>query len=360
MASNDGARPPLFSRNSTFKELNVRRKSPSTFLIAGLGSIGRRHLSIVRNIVPDAKIIGLELAEYDRSILGDDDISIHHEIESVLAENIDAAIIANPAPFHVETAQALAERGVDLFIEKPLSDVTDGISNLIDTCRAGDLVLQVGYCLRFEPTLACLKDAVAKGGIGRVISLFCEVGQYLPDWRKGTDYRKDVSARKDMGGGVLLELSHEIDYARWICGEIASISANINRLGDLEIDVEDHADLLVGFENGAFGQIHINMIQRCESRSCKVIGAEGTVEWDGVTNATRLFHAGRGDWETISPDATDTMDTADDIYERQFKDFIRCVETGAKPLVGGQDGLRVVETIRAARRSAREERKVLL
>ncbi len=335
----------------------MRKKRPSTFLIAGLGSIGRRHLSIVRGIVPDAKIIGLEAPEYDRSILGDADISIHHDIEDALAENIDAAIVSNPAPFHVETARALAQRGVDLFIEKPLSDATEGISDLIDKCKTDDLVLQVGYCLRFEPTLACLKDTVADGRIGRVISLFCEVGQYLPDWRKSADYRKDVSARKEMGGGVLLELSHEIDYARWICGEINSIFANINRLGDLEIDVEEHADLLVGFENGSFGQIHINMIQRCESRSCKVIGAEGTVEWDGITNTTRLFHAERGDWETISPD---TSDATDDIYERQFRDFIRCIETGTKPVVGGRDGLRVIEAILAARRSAKEGRKILL
>jgi len=340
-------------------EFNVRKKSPSTFLIVGLGSIGRRHASIVRRILPEARLFALARAGRERSMPADADMTVLHDIDAVLGENIDAAIIANPAPLHIETARVLAESGVDLLIEKPLSDKADGGAELIDTCRANDLVLQVGYCLRFDPALASLKGAVAAGRIGRVMSLACECGQYLPDWREGADYRETVSARKELGGGVLLELSHEIDYARWICGDIAALSASVNRLSDLDIDVEDHADLLVEFQGGCVGNIHIDMAQRSVSRSCRVIGSEGTAEWDGIGKSARIFDGESGQWRPLwQPPAADPADPADGIYAAQFKDFLRCIETGAAPLVGGDDGLRAVETVLAARRSAEEGRKV--
>ncbi|HEC14314.1 MAG TPA: Gfo/Idh/MocA family oxidoreductase, partial [Rhodospirillales bacterium] len=188
---------------------------PDKLLIVGLGSIGRRHVAVARELEPGMEIMALRRAG---SACGD--VVVFTSLDEALNARPDAVIIANPAPLHVATAQAFVEAGKHVLIEKPLSDRLDGIDKLLASSRRRGTVLQVGYCLRFHPSLIAMKQAVAEGRIGRILSLRAEVGHYLPDWRPGSDYRSAVSARRDLGGGVLLELSHEIDLARWLAGEV--------------------------------------------------------------------------------------------------------------------------------------------
>jgi predicted dehydrogenase len=148
-----------------------------------------------------------------------------------------------PASIHLSHAHEAAAAGAHLFIEKPLANTADGIPSLLAECRAKGLTVLVAYNFRFYPPLQILRDAVLSGRIGRVVSVRAEVGQYLPDWRPGADYRQGVTARAELGGGALLELSHEIDYIRWIIGEVTAVGARVARLGNLEIDVEDVAEI---------------------------------------------------------------------------------------------------------------------
>ena len=181
-------------------------------LIAGLGSIGRRHLRLARKLIPNADIrilrhlVTSEVPEYSNGCFS--------TTEEAVAFAPQIAVIATPATFHISTAQPLAEAGVHLLIEKPLSATLNGVSELIDTCRQQRTVLQIGYNLRFLPSLQRFRDLLGQQVIGKLLSVRCEIGQYLPSWRPGTDYRHGVSARRELGGGVLLELSHEIEYLR--------------------------------------------------------------------------------------------------------------------------------------------------
>lgn len=322
-------------------------------LIVGLGSIGNRHLACLRRLVPNVEVTALR-----REGSGaEDGIHVVHDLDTALATKPDAAVIANPAPFHIETAQVLAQAGVPLLIEKPLSDRLEGTADLIETCRKEGVTLQVGYCLRFEPSLLALKQALAEKRIGRVLHLKAEVGQYLPDWRPGTDYRNGVTARAELGGGVLLELSHEIDYLRWLAGEVTRVTASLGGIGDLETDVEDYADLLLDFEGGASGALHLDMLQRHPTRTCKVVGTTGTLLWDGIARETKLYRVedGEGIWQVISGPSDEG---ADRMYEDQLRHFLECIETGTTPRVSGEDGRRVLELVEAARRSAREGKAV--
>jgi predicted dehydrogenase len=290
-------------------------------LVVGLGSIGRRHLDNLRRLEPDA------------------DITMMHQraftVEAALRAKPDAALICGPASMHVETALPLARAGVHLFIEKPLATSTDDAAELVALCGRARLTLAVGYNLRFVPSLRAFRAAFHGGAVGRLASVRAEVGQYLPDWRPGSDYRRSVSASAELGGGVALELSHEIDYVRWLCGEVEEVFARAGQLSELEIDVEDTLEMLIRFEGGALGSIHLDMTQRKPVRTCRLMGTEGALQWDGIA-------------------AGDIAGS----YSSELADFLTCVRNGKAPIVTGADALRTLELVLAAKASARESRPI--
>jgi len=332
-------------------------RTPGNILIAGLGSIGRRHLATVRAVLPDARIVVLRRPGQALPADAGPKTALVHNVEAALAASVDAAIIANPAPFHVATALPLARAGVPLLIEKPLAEGPEGLAPLLEACANQHVPLQVGYCLRFDPSLRAMKDALEAGAIGRMLSLNAEVGQYLPDWRPGNDYRQGVSAQAALGGGALLELSHEIDYARWLAGEVTAVAAAIGRLGDLEIDVEDSADLILTFASGARGSVHLDMLQRPATRTCRIVGSAGTLAWDGIRHQARLHRPDTDGWEPLPAEGT-VPAGRDDIFRSQFRHFLEAIRTGRPPLVDGNDAACTLSVIAAARRSAAEQRTV--
>lgn len=329
--------------------------TPRTVLIAGLGSIGRRHLGVVRASLPDAEIVILRRPGRPAPDDVGAGVRTVHDMDAALATRPEAAIVANPAPLHVVTALPLARAGVPLLVEKPLAAGPDGIDELLAATDDTGAVLQIGYCLRHDPSLAALKAELAAGTIGRLLGLRLTVGQYLPDWRPGTDYRAGVSARTDLGGGVLAELSHEIDAARWLTGEAISVFARIAQIGDLEIDVEDTADIVLGFVGGVAANLHLDMLSRPAVREIRAAGTEGTLVWDGIVHESRVWTAAGGAWRPLP---AETLADRDALFARQFDHFLRAIRGEAAPFPDGRDGARTLALVEAARESARTGRTV--
>jgi predicted dehydrogenase len=266
-------------------------------------------------------------------------------------------VIASPAPFHLEAALALAREGVHLCIEKPLSDRLDGVDELLAVCNRTRAALLVAYNFRFCRSLQIVHSAIAAGRIGRVLSLRAEVGQFLPDWRPGRDYRQGVSARRSLGGGVLLELSHEFDYARWLAGEVATVSAYAARVSDLEIDVEDLAEITLGFESGAVGSVHLDMVSPTPTRACRFVGSIGVIEWNAIAGEVRLFSKSDGQWRNLQqPGSIDR----NEMYLEEMRHFLACAAGDEAPQVSGLDGKRALELALAARESSRLKHVVTL
>ncbi len=326
-------------------------------LIVGLGSIGQRHLRLAREFVPDADI--RVLRHQPGSVVPSEASGCFSSIDEAIAFSPQIAIVANPATFHIETAQALANAGVHLFIEKPLSDTLKGVEKLLETCHLQGKVLLTGYNLRYLPSLQGFRELLGERVIGKVLSVRCEIGQYLPSWRPDSDYRLGVSAQHALGGGALLELSHELDYLRWIFGEIEWVKATLSRQSGLEVDVEDSAHLTLGFVpamdgHRLIGTVNMDFIRHDTTRLCTAIGEGGSLRWNGLTGEVSLFPEGAREWrkEFSHPHHRD------DSYLAEWQDFISCVLENNVPLVTGTDGLRVLEMIEAARYSALTGQKV--
>lgn len=323
-------------------------------LLVGLGSIGRRHLENLRRLEPLARIVIWHQHSQDRVVPpGADDVVFTAAEATAFAPDI--ALLTGPAVTHVPAGRLLAEAGTALFIEKPLAATLDGVEDLLSLCRNRRVPLMVGYNFRFQPALIALRDAVAGGEVGRLLSIRAEVGQYLPDWRAGVNYRLSVSARAELGGGALLELSHELDYVRWIAGEVASVTAHAAKLSGLEMDAEDTAEILLQFTSGAMGSVHVDMIQRAPSRWCRVIGSEGTATWDGLTGEVRLYRAASRAWSQLFP--PNQLDR-NEMYLAELSAFLDAVHRRAEPPVTGEDGCRVLALTVACKHSALERRTI--
>jgi predicted dehydrogenase len=275
------------------------------------------------------------------------------KLEDACAFQPQASIVANPAPFHVDAAIALMAAGSHVLVEKPLAQTTDGIRVLLSAVRKHQRLLQVGYNLRFLSSLQKFKELIHEGVVGKVLSVRCEVGQYLPSWRPEADYRQGVSARKDLGGGVLLELSHELDYLRWIFGEVVWVSAWTGKQSSLEIDVEDSAHLTLGFATGLaerclVGTLNLDCIRHDKIRECEAIGEMGSLRWNGLTGDIESWMAGQKHWVRLCG----FSHQRDDTYRLQWWHFMDCIKSGNSPMVGAEDGLAVLRIIDAARESA--------
>lgn len=274
-------------------------------------------------------------------------------LEQALAFAPEVAVVAGPAPFHLGAAQPLASAGVHLLVEKPLSASVDGVPLLLETCRKQGVVLLIGYNLRFLPSLQQFRDLLKANVVGPVLSVRCEIGQYLPSWRPDADYRLSVSARRELGGGALLELSHELDYLRWIFGEIEWVKATLSRQSSLEIDVEDSAYLTLGFTPAAdgrqlIGAVNLDFVRHDTTRICTAIGETGSLRWNGLSGVVEQFEAGANGWRELYRH----QHQRDESYIAEWEHFLACINGQASPLIPGEDGLGVLRIVGAVREAS--------
>lgn len=273
------------------------------FLIAGFGSIGRRHF---HNL--------LTLGEKDimfyhthHSTLPDDELAgfpVETDLRAALAYNPDAVIISNPTALHLDVAIPAAHCGCHLLIEKPISHSMARLEELQQAIEQNHNKVLVGFQYRFHPGLRQVKKLLDEAAIGEPLSVRAHWGEYLPNWHPWEDYKQGYAARPELGGGVLLTLSHPLDYLRWLLGEVESLSAFTSQNG-LNMLVEDNAEILLRFENGPLGSVHLDYNQRPTSHWLEIIGTQGTIRWDNSNQIVRLAQVGQdgnvGVWQDFSP-----------------------------------------------------------
>src|ERR1044071_7682623 len=326
-------------------------------LVIGCGSIGQRHIGNLHELGMRS-ICGFDPVEdRSRQIKSKFAIETAESLEAAWAYEPEVVLITVPTALHVPLALEAASRRCHLFIEKPLSSSRAGIDRLQRAVKQSELITLVGCNLRFHPGLMTVKQLMDDGAVGHVIAARVEVGQYLPDWHPWEDYRESYSARRELGGGVILDAIHEIDYIRWLNGEVAAATCFAGKLSRLEIDTEDTAAILLRFANGAVGEVHVDYVQRAYSRSCQIIGEEGTLYWDYGAGTVRWFSAQTKEWKVYSnpPEWEPNQ-----MYLDEMKHFLRCLAGKEDPAQDVFEAARVLQIALAARKSAQQQRWIKL
>ena len=252
----------------------------------GLGSIGQRH----------AKIL-LENYKYDlyayRSGIHDipNELTIKelHSWGEVEKLKPDIVFITNPTSLHIETAIKCASLNCKLFIEKPVGKDMRDLDKLINIVEKRNLVTYVAYNLRFHPVVRKLKEILKRK---KTLYARAVCTSFLPAWRPNTDYLKSYSANSDMGGGVILDLSHEIDYVDYLFGGIKEISGKFAKVSDVTLDTEDYVDMLV-VSNGIPVNIHIDFLSQHRQRYMQIDFEGLTVVGDLIDAEIKEFEGGK-------------------------------------------------------------------
>lgn len=323
------------------------------FLITGFGSIGRRHF---RNLVT----LGYDdiiLYRSNKSTLDTEEIKgfvVETDYEKALSHKPDAVIISNPTALHLDVAIPAALQGCHLFFEKPISDSMDRIPELRNALKIGGGKVMTGFQYRFHPGLNQVKTWIEDGLIGNVISARAHWGEYQPGWHPWEDHRKSYSARKDLGGGVILTLCHPIDYFRWMFGEIQSVWSAYNSIDHLQIDSEGIADISLLFE-GVIGHVHLNYIQRPGKHVVEIIGDSGTITWDNKDGVARCYSAKEDVWYEFIPSPDFERNT---LFINEMKNFIEFIKGNEVPMCTLEDGIRIQKIVSAIYQSQIEKRRI--
>jgi predicted dehydrogenase len=250
-------------------------------LLVGLGSIGQRHL---RNVQTLGTFEYVALRSRGRPL--PDEFSavplrVVTSLDEAVAAQPDVAFLCAPSPAHPAVlARLVRETGCHVFIEKPMAPSVDGLAECARLLEEQGRASLVGYNLRCHPVYAVVQETLRQGVLGRVTSARASVGQYLPDWHPHEDYRHGHSASRRLGGGVVLDLIHEIDLLYSWFGKPQDVKAMAGKISSLDIDTEDTAEILCRFASGVIGSVHLDYVERVPMRTGTIVGDEGTLTYD--------------------------------------------------------------------------------
>lgn len=319
-------------------------------LVLGCGSIGKRH---IRNLL--SLNMG-QIFAYDVDQQSLESVKEHPSVETLASMDealfncdFDAAFICSPPSEHVNQALSLLEKGSHCFIEKPLSNTLDNLDTLVKFAKRTMKTVLIGCNLRFSPLLIRIKDFLDNDVIGKPLFLKASLGYYLPYWRPNDDYRKGYGANRSMGGGIVLDASHEIDYARYLLGEVEEVFAVCKKLSDLDIDTEDFAEITMHHKNGSYSQIHLDYLQTNYRRNCEIVGDKGMLLWNVNERVLNVYSTRDKEYHVHFEGLNANVN---DMYVEEIKHFFNCIRGDENPLVDAAEGKRLMEIIMKVKESS--------
>ena len=287
-------------------------------LIVGLGSIAKKHIFALKSLNLELKIFALR---------SNSNAEIFEDVTNIY--NIDATdlkfkfiIISSPTYLHFDYIKKLALLGTPLFIEKPAIHSLNNVDVLKKIIEDEKLITYVACNLRFHPCISFLKEKLKRDQLEiNEVNVYC--GSYLPEWRSNKDYKSIYSANADMGGGVHLDLFHEIDYTTWLFGFPKKISSLLRSVSTIEINAPDYANYTLEYEKFT-ANIILNYYRRKVKRELELVLNSETLIVDLINNSI-MSDKGR----TLF---TDKNFHLNDTYQLQLKYFIDSINNGILPM----------------------------
>ena len=285
-------------------------------LIIGLGSIARKHIDAIRSIDPRITLSALRSGPGGSDIEGVE--NLYEPFDGW--DMFDFIIISNPTSCHADTIKKLAHSSVPLFIEKPVVDSVSH-SDLITELKLSGRITYVACNLRFLECLVYVRNYLNENPGCRIneVNVYC--GSYLPDWRPGTDYRKSYSAIPELGGGVNIDLIHEIDYVVWLFGQPVKSFGLCTSRSSLDIRAIDYANYALVYP-GFVASVILDYYRRDYRRSLEIVFSD--VTWtvnlaeNKITDCTGkvVFESGN---------------RIGDTYKSQMEYFLNIIKRGGRP-----------------------------
>lgn len=310
-------------------------------LFIGLGSIGKRHLEVLKNLENDVEIIAYRSNKNSEKVEG---VRSYYSLDKALNKSPDIVFITNPTSLHIRYAKKCAEAGCNLFLEKPLSHNLNDCKHLINIVEEKELITLMGCNMRFNPVIKKIREIILNNEINNIYSYRIECGSYLPDWHLNEDYRESYSARKDLGGGVILDLIHEIDYAYWLFGEIESIQSYSGHISHLQINTEDVAEIILKNDTDVLGNIHLDYFRFNSKRNIEIISKNFIIEADLLNGELNIKYNDKNIRYEYDFDSNY-------MYEQQMKYFLKCVKNNEQTFNDIKDGYKVLKIALKARES---------
>ena len=336
------------------------------FLIAGLGSIGRRHF---RNLIASGEK-DIVLLRTRQATLPDDELA-GYPVETNLEEALrrhqpDAVIVANPTSLHLDVAIPAAQAGCAILLEKPVSHSLERLDVLQNAAQKSGSKILVGFQFRYHPTLNKARELIQSNVIGKVLSVHAHWGEYLPQWHPWEDYRQSYAARADLGGGVIVTLTHPLDYLRYLLGDVESLWSFNGHISPLELSVEDVAEIGLKFSSGAVGGVHVNYFQRPPVHRLEIVGTNGTLDWDNTDGILKFYRSliPFGSFSDNPPAPVIESFSPPEGFERnqlflaQTRHFIEIARGEKEPVCTLEDGIAALHLALAAYESQKTGRLV--
>ena len=298
-------------------------------LIIGLGSIAHKHVRAIRKLDQSAEIYALRHKPEAEKIESVVNIFSLDEIDFSPA----FVIISNPTSEHRNTIENTLNFGCPLFIEKPVFDNLAGTKDLLTKIRDKKITTYVACNLRFHACLVFLKNYLTENKFRlNEVNGYC--GSYLPDWRPNVDFRKVYSANAQIGGGVHLDLIHELDYLYWLFGLPQKTNAFRRNRSSLKISAADYANFSLIYEEFTASVI-LNYYRRDAKRMCELVFQDKTWLVDLLKNEVTE----NGQMIFSSPE------TLADTYFKQMKYFINCFQTNELPMNSIYEAVKVLKIV---------------
>ena len=248
-------------------------------LIIGLGSIALKHIKALQELYPSVVIYALRRkGEPSKGIMGVVEI---FDIDEIAMETLSFILISNPTSVHYDTIQKVIRYKKPLFIEKPIfGTLSKEANDLVMEVERQGISTYVACNLRFLESIAKTKELLVGKRVNEV-NVYC--GSYLPDWRPNVDFRKVYSANKEMGGGVHIDLIHELDYVYWLFGAPTRTQSFFSNKSSLNITAYDYANYLWEYDDFSVSVI-LNYYRRDSKRTLEILTDEGTYLVDLLRN----------------------------------------------------------------------------
>ena len=322
---------------------------PHTILVTGCGSIGRRHIGNLLQLGGHKVLSHDPQADRREHVRRTYAIDCFASFDDALTRGVDTVFICTPTSLHVPTVLSALRANCDVFVEKPISHSAQECAELLDVSRKCRRLVFIACNFRFEKGMQQERKLVQEERIGRIFAACAEFGHYLPDWRPWQNYRDSYSAKRELGGGVLLDSYHEFDFLHWLLGPVEQVFCIERHTGLLEIETEDVALATLTFAQGALGHVHLDYLRRPYTRQFELSGELGTLQWDFGKSVVRHYDAALNVWSIFEADG---QRNANEMYVKELRHFLACLDGHEQPICTLQDAIHVQDILDAAKHSA--------